>query len=126
MNLHDHDEEPVLTDPPVGVTPITADKARVLVDQFQRTAVIPPAPVKGILLDRLQVAATQLLLNADDRLKGVRVYLGREGDGRIVGVVMGVDENDHDLTTGTIYQTESPGTGICPPICDRESPINRD
>jgi hypothetical protein len=45
---------------------------------------------------------------------GMSIYYGRKDDGSSVLVLVGVDENDGDLTGGPLAETGFP----CPPFCD--------
>ena len=116
-------ETPGLTDPPEGVMPITIEDAKILFQNYQASAERPAVPVKGVLLDRAQLAAMNTLLKDNPTLSAFRVFFGKETSGDQVGIVVGVDENNADLISRGIYKTLSSKTGPCPPVCDKASPI---
>jgi hypothetical protein len=115
------------TDPPVGVTPITIEYAKTLVKNYQNTAETPVIPVKGVFLDKVQLAAMTKLAADFPGLSGFRIFFGKETTGLKVSVVVGVDKSGKDVfAVNGIYKTTSPGSGPCPPVCDQTSPINTD
>ena len=50
---------------------------------------------------------------------GLRIYYGRQADGKPALVLTGIDKEDKDLTGGTILEKHYP----CPPMCDLSSPL---
>jgi len=50
---------------------------------------------------------------------GIRIYYGKKTDGTPALVLVGVDQNDADISGGTICETGFP----CPPWCDTSSPL---
>ncbi|MGQ0703988.1 MAG: hypothetical protein ACT4PM_12720 [Gemmatimonadales bacterium] len=51
---------------------------------------------------------------------GFRIYTGRGPDGRLSFVLVGVDAQDRDMTSGVILNWQFP----CPPFCDDGSALN--
>lgn len=50
---------------------------------------------------------------------GIRIYHGRGGDGAKQMIMVAVDSNGADMTSGTIMELAFP----CPPWCDTASPL---
>ena len=50
---------------------------------------------------------------------GVRFYYGTNTDGTSAIVLVGIDENNADMTTGEIVDNHFP----CPPFCDEDSAL---
>ena len=105
-----------------GVSPVTAADANTLVKAYLKTAAVPLKPAKGFYLDMQELAALNALAAKDSKLSGFRIYFGKESNGPAVGLVVGVDANNLDLTK-SILKAQSPKTGLCPPVCDNSSPI---
>lgn len=108
------------------IAPVTVAEANAMLKAYLSTAVKPTVPVKGVFIDRQQLDAMNRLVGEMPSLPGFRIYFGKEKTGVQVGIVTGVDEKNLDVVSMTIYKTESPGTGPCPPNCDKESPIVKD
>lgn len=51
---------------------------------------------------------------------GLRIYHGKNADGSDGTVIVGVDANDKDMTSGTLLENGFP----CPPLCDNGSALN--
>ena len=51
---------------------------------------------------------------------GMRIYFGRNKDGTLAPVLVGIDASDNDLTKGIILEQIWP----CPPICSSDNPLN--
>jgi hypothetical protein len=109
-----------------GINPITAAEANNYVKSYAAGATPVNQVVKGFMIDRLQLEAMNSLARENNSLAGFRIYLGKDRNARKVSIVVGVDNNGLDAATNTIYNTESPGSGHCPPVCDNTSPIIRD
>jgi hypothetical protein len=50
---------------------------------------------------------------------GIRFYFGTKTDGSLALVLVGVDENEKDMTEGVILEDHYP----CPPFCDATSSL---
>ncbi|MEI6901427.1 MAG: hypothetical protein WCL00_16240 [Bacteroidota bacterium] len=112
--------------PPETLTSISVSDANILVKHYLATASIPTIPVKGFTLDTLQLNAMKLILKENPNLAGFRVYLGKDMNGVMAGIVTGVDNKGSDAITNTIYKTYSVGVGPCPIVCDVKSPITKE
>ena len=97
-----------------------------MLKKYLVSAPVPVTAVKGVYLDRNQLNAMNRLVQENPAVKGFRVYFGKDANNQLTGIVLGTDDNQHDLTTNSIYKTDSAGTGPCPPICDTASPIVKD
>jgi hypothetical protein len=105
---------------------ITAAEANTLLKNYLKTADLPTKPIKGVFLDMQELNALNTLAGKNPRLSGFRVYFGKEADGTIVGMVVGVDGQYVDVASSDILKTSSPKTGPCPTVCDKTSPIGQD
>ena len=52
---------------------------------------------------------------------GVRFYFGSQSDGSLALVLVGIDENEKDMTDGIMIDNHFP----CPPFCDDGSTLLR-
>ncbi len=59
------------------------------------------------------------ILNQDECV-GIRYYFGEEDDGTPVLVLVGVDEEENDLTNGALREKSTP----CPPRCGQANDLN--
>jgi hypothetical protein len=78
--------------------------------------------VKALVLNLEQYYAMGLILNADSTVMGFRIYMGATDSTNTNPVMMVVGYGTPDHTT-TIYSTSKPGSGLCPTLCDVNSPI---
>ena len=111
--------------PPQDITVIDTTAANRYFNNYFRSAGALPAPVKGFLVDQLQLEAMNNLLNYDRTLTGFRLIMGKDDNGQNIGIVVGVNGRLSDATFGRIYKTASVSSGTCPFICDENSPITR-
>ncbi len=105
------------------MVPVPAATANQYLKNYLAGAVPLNAALKGFSIDRNQVAAMDALLKENAALAGFRIYLGKNGEGKPVAIVVGLDALGNDAVKNTIYSTEAPKTGPCPPVCDVASPI---
>ena len=78
--------------------------------------------IKALAVNLAQYNAMSLILNSDNTVKGFRIYYGATdttGSNRIM-MVVGFGSPDH---ASAIYATDSEEAGLCPFICDEDSPI---
>ena len=108
-----------------GISLVSATDANTLLKAYLTNADTPARPVNGMFLDLQQLNAMNTLAGKNPNLSGFRLYFGREKTGVQVGLVVGVDSHNVDLITNSIYKTDSPKTGPCPPVCDVSSPITK-
>lgn len=50
---------------------------------------------------------------------GIRFYFGTKPDGSLALVLVGIDENEKDMTAGVMIEDHFP----CPPFCDATSSL---
>ena len=50
---------------------------------------------------------------------GIRFYFGTKSDGSLALVLVGIDENEKDMTAGILVEDHYP----CPPFCDATSSL---
>jgi hypothetical protein len=108
------------------VTTVSATEANTLLKNYLKTAPAAVKQAKGIFLDLQELEALNSLASKDAKLAGFRLYLGKETNGKMVGLVVGVDANNLDLVSKNILKTQSPKTGLCPPVCDQSSTITKE
>jgi len=104
-------------------TPMTSVDANTFVKNYVASAVANNQVIKGFSLDRSQLDAMNSLARENQALAGFRIYLGKDGSGSRIGIVVGVDGNGKDATGNTIYNTAAQVLNVCPPVCDLSSPI---
>jgi hypothetical protein len=77
--------------------------------------------LKAFTINLEQYYAMGLILNADTSVHGFRIYMGADSiPSNQIMMVVGTGSPDK---TGTIYSTTAAGSGPCPFICDKPSPI---
>lgn len=111
-----------ITDPPVGIVPITDEEAVQLHRQYLEYAEIPMNPYRGFLMNAGMIAAVNTVMATNPPPVAARVYMGREADGTAVALVVGVDREGHDDFTKAC-KTAAAGGGPCPPHCDSAGPL---
>ena len=111
--------------PSQDITIIDTATANRYFNNYYQSAGSLPSPVKGFLLDRLQLEAMNNLMNYDRTLAGFRLIMGKDENGQKVGIVVGVNAGLSDAALGRVYKTTSANSGPCPFICDELSPITR-
>ena len=52
---------------------------------------------------------------------GLRFYFGTQSDGTLALVLVGIDENEKDMSDGVLIDNHFP----CPPFCDESSSLLR-
>lgn len=101
-----------------GIRPISVQTANTYFKTYL-TSFISVDTVKGIAINADQFAAMQLIANSDTSVHGFRIYMGMDS---ITPVRMVVGTGSPDKVR-TIYVTTDENSGICPRVCDNESPI---
>jgi hypothetical protein len=100
--------------PPSRDHKITLADARTLL-QRHRTAVAQGAERGGMF----HAKAVRDLL-AQPGVVGLRYYHGRKADGSAATVLVGVDANGNDMSSGTVLEEHYP----CPPFCPDPDGLN--
>ena len=118
-------KSPVPAESPQVLRPIDTTEAQTLLRHYLSSTTIPAMPVKGFFLDMQQLDAMNRLSRENTTLTGFRIYLGKDANNVVVGIVVGVNNRGSDAVSNTIYKTESSRSGPCPPVCDITSPITR-
>ncbi|MFZ4522180.1 MAG: hypothetical protein ACOYNC_10760 [Bacteroidales bacterium] len=106
-----------------GMVPVTSTEAHGLLSNYLTEAAPINMIVKGFTIDKSQLDAMNALAKENPALAAYRIYLGKSGDSRLVGIVVGVDITGKDAVKNTIFSTDSKNLSPCPPICDVTSPI---
>lgn len=106
---------------------ISPDEARTLFNAYYNAAQTITAKPRGYTIDREQLDVLKDLANqySSTNIPRFRIYMGRDAQGVMKSIVLGVDASGHDFTTGSIWRTDSPVSGPCPFLCDDNSSIIR-
>lgn len=125
MALYSFTGAPEPAGPPTGIIPVSATVANAYYKNYMAGAVSVNQVVKGFTVDKSQVDAMNSIARENPVLTKFRIYMGKDNNGRLVSIVVGVDGRGLDAVGNTIYNTDAPGNP-CPPVCDAESPIAKD
>ncbi len=106
---------------PPSPAPITPDEAKTLVTAYRNTAHGSPYAFK---VDENMFAAMKSLNDLDKDIKEFRIYLGIENKSDTLGVVVALNKQGRDDLSKPLTRTVSQHSGMCPPVCDSQSPIN--
>lgn len=77
--------------------------------------------LSGIAIDMDQLSAINSIRTQVPTARGFRIYYGLDNSSNRIGIVVGIDNMGHDITTNIIQTTRN--YDPCPPICDTPSPI---
>ena len=77
--------------------------------------------VKAFSINAEQFSAMKLIAQSDSTVHGFRIYMGMDSLAA-VRIVVGTGSPDR---TKTIYVTTDFGSGLCPYICDKSTPITK-
>lgn len=106
-----------------GIVAISKTQAQAYVSNYLSKALPTNAVIKGFTIDKQQVEAMNNIARENPALTGFRIYMGKDNNSAMVGIVVGVDNTGQESLTNTIYSTDSKTLSPCPPICDTQSPI---
>ena len=112
------------TPAPTGPIPITSSTAHSYVINYLSDATSVNLVIKGFTIDLAQLEAMNSIAKENPALTGFRIYYGKDSNAKKVGIVVGVDNTGKDAVKNTIFNTDSPVSSPCPPICDTSSPIS--
>jgi hypothetical protein len=112
---------PLMKNDPVSIDTVTAKN-------YFHNYMLSPVSVdtlKALVVNLEQYHAMSLILNADPKVMGFRIYMGATDTTGTTPVMMvvGFGTPDH---TETIYTTSADDSGTCPFICDVDSPITNE
>ncbi|NOX85816.1 MAG: hypothetical protein GXO86_07625 [Chlorobi bacterium] len=79
--------------------------------------------LNGFTVNTYQLEAMNRLLKENPAAAGFRIYLGLTPEGAKKSIVVGIDSNGTDATSGTKYKTSVRNSGPCPTVCDSSSPF---
>ncbi len=95
-------------------------------NNYFHTYLLAPVSVdtlKAFTINLEQFYAMELILNTDTSVHGFRIYMGADSiPTNQVMMVVGTGSPDKP---GTIYSTKPAGSGPCPLMCDKGSPITK-
>jgi hypothetical protein len=101
---------------------ISLEEANMLYKNYYNSASPSNSVFSGFAINREQLSAISALAAENQGLSGFRVYMGYDPSAGNVGIIVGVNGSDQDITS-TIYRTSSGSSGPCPTICDVNSPV---
>ena len=102
---------------------ITTTQAHTYFTNYMANAVPYNQVIKGLNIDKAALTAMNSISVENPALAGFRIYFGKDGNGKNIGIVVGVDGSGLDDVKSSVINTDSPKTSPCPPICDVNSPI---
>lgn len=108
-----------------ALTTLTPQQANTYFNNYMKTATATTGPIKGVTLDKVDFTAMSNLLTAFPNLAGFRIYNGLDNNNAKIEIIVAIDNTapyGADLTT-TIYNAPVTNAGLCPPVCDVNSPI---
>jgi hypothetical protein len=109
-----------------AIVPITSASAQTYFRNYLAGATTFNQVIKGFMVDKAQLDAMNNISKENPDLVGFRIYFGKDSNAKKIGIVVGVDATGKDAIKNTIFNTDSPISSPCPPICDTSSPITQD
>jgi hypothetical protein len=106
-----------------GIFPVSAETARSYISRYFSAAAPVNSVVRGFNIDRTQLDAMNAIIKENPALTGFRIYLGRNNNNVVQGIVVGVDGQGKDAVNNTIFGTDSKTVSPCPPACETSSPL---
>ena len=117
---------PSASAPSGGMIPISSAVAHSYFNNYLSTATPFNQVIQGFTIDKAQLDAMNSIARENAALTGFRIYMGKDGSSKKIGIVVGIDNTGRDAVTNSIYNTEALIFSPCPPICDVSSPITLD
>ena len=114
---------------PPGPTPavnkINVADAKKFYQKFMHTAPNPDTSrIGGFAIDRETISAMSNVLKDVPSLSAFRIYMGVDGSGNKITMVIGADASGSEMSTSVWTAAMGAKVGPCPPICDIHSPIS--
>ena len=106
-----------------GIVPISAAEAKIFLHNYMSDATAINEVIKGFTIDKAQLEAMNAISKENPNLAGFRVYLGKDNSSRMIGIVVGIDNDGKDAVNGKVYNTDRGVLSPCPPVCDVSSSI---
>ena len=106
-----------------GISKISLTQAKTYFNSYYTGAQPLNAVVKGFTIGSEQIQALNQLLTENPGISRYRIYLGKDETSSPIGIVVGVDANGLDISSGSIYRSTALTSGPCPPVCDATSQI---
>ena len=106
-----------------AISKISLSQAKTYFNSYYNNAQPLNAIFKGFTIGSEQLQALDQLAAENPGLSRFRIYLGKDETSAQIGIVVGVDANGQDLSSGSIYRSAAVTSGPCPPICDATSQI---
>jgi hypothetical protein len=105
-----------------GVGKITVADAHTYAQNYYNAATVPTEKIKGFTIDKGGLSAMNSILAATPTAAGFRIYFGTNASGAGLWIMCGMDPSGADMTAN-IYSSQSGTVGLCPKICDINSPV---
>jgi hypothetical protein len=111
------DENPCLMDSS-GILTVSYETAKGYIQNYlDSRPVVTSEVIRGYSLNSVQYRAVNNMIQKDQLVSGVRLYIGLNERAQEVIVIVGTDREGRDIATYA-YVTEKGSAGLCPPICD--------
>lgn len=107
-----------------GFELITSAQAETQIHDYRKDATPVNQVIKGFVINKSQFEAMEFLTIENPSLSGFRIYFGKDSTGTSTAIVLGVDANGKDHIKGSLFTTSALTAGLCPRLCDTESPFN--
>jgi hypothetical protein len=116
-------------DPTAGAveiySPVTVKNAKVLFQKYLTDAHPMSEIFRGFAISKPQFEAMKKISERNEGLSGFRIYPGKNSDGLMVGIVVGMNEAGKDDTIRPMFMTQGVNSGPCPTYCDQSSTITK-
>jgi len=100
---------------------LTLGQAKTLHENYDKSVSTIQARLEGIFLDRETINDITSILKAMPDAGGVRIYFGKTEQGVAQNIILPTDLDKKDDSSFILRSAGS--IGICPTICDTESPL---
>jgi len=110
--------------PAAGPTKIDAKVAKAYYLAYIKNAQRYDSVIGGFAIDKDEFTAMNKLLTDVPTLAGFRIYMGIDGSGNNVALMIASDTDGKEVGTNVYSAVRSIHVGPCPPLCDSQSPIS--
>ncbi|MCX6244723.1 MAG: hypothetical protein NTU98_08460 [Bacteroidetes bacterium] len=107
-----------------AIVKVDSATAKSYYQNYIRTAQTSTTKVGGFAIDKDELTALTNVLADYPTLSGFRIYLGIDGSGRKVVLVIGTNAIGTENGKSVYSAVMGSHVGPCPPICDVHSPIS--
>jgi len=103
---------------------VSLENAVALTKEYSKNAQPLNKVFKGFSVNLDQLAAMNKIYQQNQNVSGFRLYSGETRGGDKESIIIGVNANGKDETSGVIYRSPVFDSGPCPTVCDTHSPLN--